>query len=80
MDLLRRRSIRCHVPTGWHNYALIYKYIWYSGPSRWYVFDRLLSKQAVVLAHWSGQGQAWIRNDDPLRRALHQVTGWRPAK
>ncbi len=36
--------------------------------------------EAVALAHWSGQGQAWIRDDDPLRRALHQVTGWRPAK
>jgi len=37
-------------------------------------------QQAVVLAHWNGRGQAWIRDDDPLRRTLHRVTGWRPAK
>jgi hypothetical protein len=36
--------------------------------------------QEVILAPWSGQGQAWIRDDDPLRRALHRVTGWRPVK
>ena len=36
--------------------------------------------QEVVRAHWSGQGQAWTRADDPLRRALHRVTGWRPVK
>ena len=35
--------------------------------------------QEVVLAEWSGQAQAWIRVDDPQRKTLHQVTGWRPA-
>jgi hypothetical protein len=34
--------------------------------------------QEVVRARWSGQGQAWVRVGDPLRRALHRVTGWRP--
>ena len=32
-------------------------------------------KQELVLAHWSGQIQAFIADDDPLRRALHRVTG-----
>jgi hypothetical protein len=36
--------------------------------------------QEVVRAVWSGQSQAWIREDDPLRKTLHRVTGWRPAK
>src|ERR1700689_5189366 len=35
--------------------------------------------QEVVCARWSGQGQAWVRIGDPLRQALHRVTGWRPA-
>ena len=34
--------------------------------------------QEIVRAEWSGQGQAWVREDDPLRRTLHKVTGWRP--
>jgi hypothetical protein len=34
--------------------------------------------QEAAPARWSAQGQAWIRDDDPLRRALHRVTGWRP--
>ena len=34
--------------------------------------------QEVVRAEWSGQAQAWIRDDDPHRRTLHRVTGWRP--
>ena len=33
--------------------------------------------QEIVRAVWSGQGQAWVREDDPLRRTLHRVTGWR---
>lgn len=32
----------------------------------------------VALARWSGQAQAWVRDDDPLRGSLHGVTGWRP--
>ena len=36
--------------------------------------------QAIVRAEWSWQGQAWVREDDPLRRALHRVIGWRPVK
>jgi hypothetical protein len=31
--------------------------------------------QAIVRAEWSGQGQAWVREDDLLRRTLHKVTG-----
>jgi hypothetical protein len=34
--------------------------------------------QEVVCARWSGQGHAWVRVGDPLPRALHRVTGWRP--
>jgi hypothetical protein len=34
--------------------------------------------QALALVDWSGQNQAWIRADDPHRKTLHQVTGWRP--
>jgi hypothetical protein len=34
--------------------------------------------QEIVQAHWAGQNQAFIRDDDPLRRTLHRVTGWRP--
>jgi hypothetical protein len=34
--------------------------------------------QAVARVVWAGQTQAWIREDDPLRRTLHRVTGWRP--
>ena len=36
--------------------------------------------QAVTLARWDEQLQAWIRVGDPDRRALHRVTGWRTAK
>ncbi len=36
-------------------------------------------KQKVVRAEWSGQGQAWVQVDDPHRKTLHRVTGWRPA-
>jgi hypothetical protein len=32
----------------------------------------------VVLALWDAERQVWFRIDDPLRRALHRVTGWRP--
>ena len=35
--------------------------------------------QEIVLARWSGQGQAFVRDDDPNRKALHRVTAWRPA-
>lgn len=35
--------------------------------------------QEIVQARWSGQRQAFVRDDDPLRRSLHRVTGWRPA-
>jgi hypothetical protein len=34
--------------------------------------------QEIVRAEWSGQGQAWVREDDPLRRTLHKVASWRP--
>jgi hypothetical protein len=34
--------------------------------------------QAVALAVWDAQLQVWVRVDDPQRRALHRVTGWRP--
>jgi hypothetical protein len=36
--------------------------------------------QETVRAEWAGRGQAWIREDDPLRRALQRVTDWRPVK
>jgi hypothetical protein len=36
--------------------------------------------QEVVRAYWSGQNQAWVREDDPLRRSLHRVTVWRPVQ
>src|SRR5579859_7378259 len=36
--------------------------------------------QEIVRAMWSGQAQGWIREDDALRRTLHQVTGWRPVR
>ena len=36
-------------------------------------------RQEIVLARWSGQGQAFVHGDDPDRKALHRVTGWRPA-
>ncbi len=34
--------------------------------------------QEVVCAQWSGQAQTWILVDDPLRKTLDRVTGWRP--
>ena len=37
-------------------------------------------EQVIVLAEWSGQAQAWILVDDPHRKTLHRVTGWRPVK
>jgi hypothetical protein len=36
--------------------------------------------QEPVLARWSGQGQAFVADNDPLRRSLHRVSLWRPAK
>jgi hypothetical protein len=36
--------------------------------------------QEIVRAVWSGQGQAWVQVDDPHRKTLHRVTGWRPVK
>jgi hypothetical protein len=36
--------------------------------------------QGIVLARWAGQDQAFMRDDDPLRRPLHRVSLWRPAK
>jgi hypothetical protein len=36
--------------------------------------------QVMLRATWSWQSQGWIREDDALRRTLHQVTCWRPAK
>jgi len=35
-------------------------------------------QQEVVRAEWNAQAQSWIRDDDPHRRTLHRVTGWRP--
>jgi hypothetical protein len=37
-------------------------------------------RQEIVLAYWSGQIEAFVADDDPHRRALHRVSGWRPAK
>ncbi|HXE18654.1 MAG TPA: hypothetical protein VN629_03515 [Castellaniella sp.] len=37
-------------------------------------------QQELVRAHWSGQIEAFIADDDPDRRALHRVTGWRPTQ
>jgi hypothetical protein len=34
--------------------------------------------QEIVRAEYAGQLQGYIRTDDPLRRVLHMVTGWRP--
>jgi hypothetical protein len=34
--------------------------------------------QAVAVAYWSGQNQAFVADADPLRRSLQRVTGWRP--
>jgi hypothetical protein len=34
--------------------------------------------QAVALAVWDARLQVWVKVDDPKRRALHRVTGWRP--
>jgi hypothetical protein len=31
------------------------------------------------MARWSGQAQAFVRDDDSDRRTLHRVTAWRPA-
>jgi hypothetical protein len=36
--------------------------------------------QVIVLAWWAGQNQGFVRDDDPLRRTLHRVSLWRPAK
>jgi hypothetical protein len=36
--------------------------------------------QEVVVAHWAPQLQGYIQSDDPLRRVLHMVTGWRPIR
>jgi hypothetical protein len=36
--------------------------------------------QEVVRAHWAAQNQAFVRTDDPHRKTLHRVTGWRPVK
>jgi hypothetical protein len=33
--------------------------------------------QEIVLARWSGQAQAFVRDDDPDRKTLHRVTAWR---
>jgi hypothetical protein len=33
---------------------------------------------AIEIKHGPAQGQAWVRVGDPLRQALHRVTGWRP--
>ena len=34
--------------------------------------------ESVTLARWDEHLQVWIRVDDPARRALHRVIGWRP--
>jgi hypothetical protein len=41
--------------------------------------DRAGKYRLDTLARWAGQTQAWIRDGDPLRRALHRVSVWRPA-
>ena len=35
-------------------------------------------QQEVARVEWNAQAQAWVREDDPHRRSLHRVTGWRP--
>ena len=37
-------------------------------------------QQETVRAYWSGQNQAFVRDDDPNRKTLHQVTEWRPVR
>jgi hypothetical protein len=34
-------------------------------------------QQQVVLARWSVQNQAFVRDDDPYRVSLARVTAWR---
>lgn len=36
--------------------------------------------QETVRAQWAGQNQAFILEDDPHRKTLHRVTGWRPVR
>jgi hypothetical protein len=36
--------------------------------------------QVIVLARWAGRNQAFICDDDPLRKSLQRVSLWRPAK
>jgi hypothetical protein len=36
--------------------------------------------QEIVRAYWAGQNQAFVREDDPHRKSLHRVTGWREIK
>jgi hypothetical protein len=36
--------------------------------------------QVIVLPRSAGQNQAFVRDDDPLRRTLDRVSLWRPAK
>ena len=34
--------------------------------------------QEIVRAYWAAQNQAFVRENDPDRKSLHRVTGWRP--
>jgi hypothetical protein len=36
----------------------------------------VLAGDTWVRAFWARQTQAWIGEDDPLRRTLHRVTAW----
>ena len=36
------------------------------------------SEPEPVVAHWSRQMAGWLRDDDPQRKVLHNVTGWAP--
>ena len=37
-------------------------------------------RQEVVRAFWAVKQQGWVRYDEPSRRVLTWVTGWRPVK
>ena len=34
----------------------------------------------VVLAHWAALENAFVRDNEALRRVLFDATGWRPAR
>ncbi len=34
----------------------------------------------VALAHWAALENAFVRDNDPLRKGLFDATGWRPTR